>query len=73
MNPLNGAKPVPGPIIIIGVDALNGKRNCEWRTKIGTVGVFCGPFGIFFLSQDVATPLAMRPVFVVYLVRTAVM
>ncbi len=35
--------------------------------------MFCGPFGIFFLSQDVATPLAIRPVFVVYLVRTAVM
>ena len=38
MNPLKGAKPVPGPTIITGVTDLNGRRNWVLRTKIGTRG-----------------------------------
>ena len=38
MNPLKGAKPVPGPTMITGVTDLNGRRNWVLRTKIGTRG-----------------------------------
>ena len=36
MKPRNGARPVPGPIITIGTDGLNGSRNCDLRTNTGT-------------------------------------
>ena len=38
MNPRNGAKPVPGPIMITGVVDLNGSRNKVLRTNMGTFG-----------------------------------
>jgi len=34
-NPLNGAKPVPGPIITIGVIGFNGSRKFDCRTNTG--------------------------------------
>ena len=35
INPLKGAKPVPGPTITTGVTDLKGRRNCVLRTNIG--------------------------------------
>jgi len=34
-NPLNGAKPVPGPIKIIGVIGFEGSLKFDCRTNIG--------------------------------------
>lgn len=39
MNPLKGAKPVPGPTITTGVTDLKGRRNWVLRTKIGMRGM----------------------------------
>jgi hypothetical protein len=67
MNPLKGARPVPGPIMMTGVWGRLGSRNCDLRTKQGTL--VPGSIG---LSQVVATPLLFLPVLVVYSTTTAV-
>lgn len=70
MNPRNGARPVPGPTIIIGVEVRSGRRNCDLRTKIGTK--LGGSEGCFSLSHEVVTPLLTLPVGVLYSTTTAV-
>ena len=79
MNPLKGASPVPGPIMITGVPGLLGSLNCDLLTYTGTRGystltsssslasassMMAG--GTLSLSQVVATPLLVRPVLVSY-------
>lgn len=58
-NPLKGATPVPGPIMITGVWGLVGSRKADRRTNTGTLGQFSG---CFCDSQLVATPFTVRPV-----------
>jgi len=70
MKPLNGAKPVPGPTIIIGVLGRVGKRNWDFLTKIGTRQG--GSEGCFSFNQLVVTPLFILPVGVLYSTTTAV-
>ena len=72
MNPLNGAIPVPGPIMITGTEGLKGRRNWDLRTKMGTVGQ-CPLTGSLVLSQLVATPFECFLVGVIHSVRMAVM
>lgn len=54
--------PVPGPIIIIGVSTLVGKRNWLLRMKIGARGGSSPSLGCFAAKKVVATPLLTRPV-----------
>jgi hypothetical protein len=68
-NPLKGATPVPGPIMITGVCGLVGSLKADRRTNTGTLGLFSGSFCD---SQLVATPFTVRPVKVSYCTKTAV-
>lgn len=73
MKPMNGAMPVPGPIMMTGLLALKGSRNWDLRMYMGTVALCPLSVGTLALSQLVATPLLMRLVFVLYSTTTAQM
>jgi len=71
IKPRIGAMPVPGPTNMTGTLGLNGKRNCDLRTYIGTVGC-SDSVGRLWRSQPVATPCIWRFVSVSYSISTAV-
>lgn len=73
MKPIKGAMPVPGPIIITGLLGLNGSRNWDLLTYMGTVGLWPLSATTLFFSQLVATPLKALPVLVLYSTTTAQM
>lgn len=73
MKPMKGAMPVPGPIMMTGVLGLKGRRNCDFRTYMGTREFLPFSLGTLFFSQLVATPLFSLPVLVSYSTVTAQM
>ncbi len=73
MKPMKGAMPVPGPIMIIGLLGLNGSRNWDLLTYMGTVCLWPLSVTSLFISQLVATPLKTLSVLVVYSITTAQM